>query len=247
MKKSLTRRTFIKNGAYATLAAGVTSTLGCGGNGGNGNGRLTFQSRRQAVVIGSGFGGSVAALRLGEAGISTALIERGKHWVYSGESSYPTLADLAQGDKRTTWMSDFDAITGQIPMTRYAGMLERITGDTVDSIVGAGLGGGSLVYGGVLLQPRQDLFEAVFPYINYADMNSTYYPRVLSRVSGGTVPDAILNHDTLCVFGVDSLGRYWKDSLLSNGITLGYSKVPKERKLEFDKVIASFRNKRKDK
>ena len=59
--------------------------------------------------------------------------------------------------------------------------------------------------------------------------------------------NAILNYDTLCISGIDSLGRHWKDSLLSNGITLGYSKVPKERKLEFDKAISSFRSKRKDK
>ncbi len=32
------------------------------------------------VVIGSGFGGSVAALRLAEKGYSVAVIERGKRW-----------------------------------------------------------------------------------------------------------------------------------------------------------------------
>ena len=54
---------------------------------------------------------------------------------------------------------------------------------------------------------------------------------------------ALLNHDTLCIKGVDSLGRYWKDSLMSNGITLGYTRVPKEKKLEYDKYISSFRSK----
>ena len=34
-----------------------------------------------AIVIGSGFGGSVAALRLAEAGVQTVLLERGKRWI----------------------------------------------------------------------------------------------------------------------------------------------------------------------
>jgi hypothetical protein len=33
-----------------------------------------------AVVIGSGFGGSIAALRLGEAGVDTVVLERGRRW-----------------------------------------------------------------------------------------------------------------------------------------------------------------------
>ena len=193
MKKNLSRRSFIKNSAYASLAAGLSSTLGCG-SGSKSNGKLPF-STRQAVVIGSGFGGSVAALRLGEAGISTALIERGKYWAYTDEDSFPTLASGFAGDKRTTWLSDFDANTGQIPVERYTGMLERVPGDTTYGVVGAGLGGGSLVYGGVLLQPKQEIFEQVFPHISYAEMDAVYYPRVLNLVSGGPIPDDILATD----------------------------------------------------
>ncbi|WP_375562958.1 hypothetical protein ACE193_10675 [Bernardetia sp. OM2101] len=58
---------------------------------------------------------------------------------------------------------------------------------------------------------------------------------------------AILNKDTLCISGIDSLGKYWKDSLLSNGTTLGYSKVSEERKVDFDKALSSFRSKRTEK
>ncbi len=73
-KSSFSRRKFIKGGTYATLAAGLSSTIGCGGSSSDAH----ISSRTQAVVIGSGFGGSVSALRLGQAGISTMLLERGK-------------------------------------------------------------------------------------------------------------------------------------------------------------------------
>ena len=188
MTKKVSRRSFIKNTTYAGMAAGITSTLGCG------SGEIpTVVTVKKAVVIGSGFGGSVAALRLGQAGISTALVERGQHWKYTGEDSFPTLADSAQGDKRTTWLDEFDASSGQIPVERYTGMLERVNGDTMYGICGAGLGGGSLVYGGVLLQPKQEVFDMAFPHIDYAQMDSVYYPRVLDIVSGGSIPDDILN------------------------------------------------------
>ena len=193
MKKPFTRRSFMKNSAYSSLAAGVGATIGCGSDKKDkGN---TVVSETQAVVIGSGFGGSVAALRLGEAGISTLLIERGKYWEYTDENSFPTVASNAMGDKRTTWLSDVDATYGSIPVERYTGMLERVQGDTTYGVCGAGLGGGSLVYGGVLLQPPEEIFEQAFPHISYAEMDAVYYPRVLNRVSGGPIPDDILNSD----------------------------------------------------
>lgn len=88
--------------------------------------------------------------------------------------------------------------------------------------------------------------DSTLLYITKSD-NTPNYEQIRKQGQYYDRFNAILNHDTLCLFGVDSLGRHWKDSLLSNGITLGYSKVPQERKLEFDQAIASFRSKRKDK
>lgn len=50
------------------------------------------------VVIGSGFGGAVAACRLAEAGYKTVLIERGRWW---SRSDYPgmTQKDLLWSEK----------------------------------------------------------------------------------------------------------------------------------------------------
>ncbi|BFM07845.1 GMC family oxidoreductase N-terminal domain-containing protein [Halioxenophilus aromaticivorans] len=187
--KKMNRRGFVKSGLAAGAAASAFST-------GLAKAQWlapTLYTYRRSVVIGSGFGGSVAALRLGEAGIATALIERGKSWQYQGEDTFPLVAAAAtEADGRTTWLGDMDGATGQYPVSKYTGMLERIQGDTVPSVVGAGLGGGSLVYGGVLLQPRRDIFNEVFPQLDYDMMDSVYYPRVLAMVSGGKIPRDIL-------------------------------------------------------
>ncbi|MBA53943.1 MAG: cholesterol oxidase [Pseudomonadales bacterium] len=189
--KKLNRRKFIKSSAIlgAAAGAGLNSQFLHAKDG-----IPTYKMKTTAVVIGSGFGGSVASLRLGEAGIDTILVERGQNWSYKGPETFPTVASSYIGDPRTTWLDTVDANTGQIPIERYTGLIERVRGDTTISQCGAGLGGGSLVYGGVLLQPQQDVFEQVFPYLDYHAFDSTYYPRVLDLVSGGSIPEDILNN-----------------------------------------------------
>lgn len=185
--KKLNRRKFLKGSAAVGAAVGMKTTLV--------NAQTsapTYESRVEAAVIGSGFGGSVAALRLGEAGLSTALIERGQYWQHTGPDSFPTVANIA-GDGRTTWLDTVDGASGMMPVPRYTGMLERVQGDTITGSCGAGLGGGSLVYGGVLLKPKQEVFEQVLPSISFYEMDTIYYPRVLEKVSGGPIPDDILN------------------------------------------------------
>lgn len=187
--KNINRRHFIKGSAYLGAATGgLSSSLAKAAFA-----PPTAYSHQKCVVIGSGFGGSVTALRLAKAGHSTALIERGRWWPYVGENSFPVIASAQEGDGRTTWLSNVDATSGQLPVSRYTGLLERIPGDTSHAVVGAGLGGGSLVYGGVLLKPRRDIFETALPNINFSQMENVYYPRVLSKVSGGSIPEDILN------------------------------------------------------
>ena len=67
----------------------ASSLLGwdCGdasGNGGNGS----------AIVIGSGFAGWVAALRLGQAGIAATVLERGQQWTLPGPDTFPTTTNF---------------------------------------------------------------------------------------------------------------------------------------------------------
>ena len=92
------------------------------------------------LVIGSGFGGSVAALRLAQKGYSVAVIERGRRY---RDEDLPTSAwDL----RRFVWA----------PALGLRGIMRNAPFRHVFSSSQTGVGGGSLVYGGVLFraQPR---------------------------------------------------------------------------------------------
>src|SRR5262245_17148626 len=95
------------------------------------------------AVVGSGFGGSVAALRLAEKGYRVAVLEKGKRW-QSGD--FP----------RTNWNLRKYLWA---PKLRCFG-IQAITW-LRDTLVlhGAGVGGGSLVYAGTLLEPPESVFD----------------------------------------------------------------------------------------
>ena len=95
------------------------------------------------VIIGSGFGGSVAALRLSEKGYRVAVLEVGKRW-------RPTDFPRSNWDaKRYLWAPLFGCRGPQrMQLTRHALVLG-----------GAGVGGGSLIYGNTLYEPGPEFFE----------------------------------------------------------------------------------------
>ncbi len=96
------------------------------------------------VIIGSGFGGSVSAMRLTEKGYQVLVLERGKR--YRDE-------DFA----RTTW-NIWKYLW--LPAARCFGILQISPFRDVLVLHGAGVGGGSLGYANVLMEPTDELFAA---------------------------------------------------------------------------------------
>ncbi|HEX2096224.1 MAG TPA: GMC family oxidoreductase [Solirubrobacterales bacterium] len=95
------------------------------------------------VVVGSGFGGSVSALRLAEKGYSVAVIECGKRF---GDKDFP----------RSTW--DLRRYFWA-PRLGLRGIFRLSTFKDVAVVSGSGVGGGSLGYANTLYVPPSPFFE----------------------------------------------------------------------------------------
>ncbi len=149
--------------------------------------------RARVVIIGTGFGGAVTALRLAQAGIPSVMLERGRRWTLTSANN--TFARLLAPDGRSAWFESTTNLpfgpTFRIP--RYAGVLERVRGNGIDLYAGAGVGGGSLVYGGMVVTPRESAFTRVYPSaIPYAEMRDVYYPRAAAMLRTTTIPDDVI-------------------------------------------------------
>ncbi len=69
-------------------------------------------------------------------------------------------------------------------------------GTGMTAYFGAGVGGGSLVYGGITYQPPRELFHRVFPKsINYEELDRVYFPRVREMLNATPIPKDILETD----------------------------------------------------
>ncbi|PTA44410.1 FAD-dependent oxidoreductase [Micromonospora sp. RP3T] len=107
--------------------------------------------RYDVVVIGSGFGGSVTALRLAEKGYSVGVLEAGRRFA---DEEFPKTSWQA---RRFLWAPRLGCFGLQrITLLRSA---DRKAGGGVLVLSGAGVGGGSLVYANTLYEPL-DAFYA---------------------------------------------------------------------------------------
>jgi len=95
------------------------------------------------VVIGSGFGGSVAALRLTEKGYKVAVLEAGRRF---SDKDFP----------KTSWRLNRFLF---MPRLGLRGIQRIHVLPDVLVLAGAGVGGGSLVYANTLYKPPASYFE----------------------------------------------------------------------------------------
>ncbi|MGK5534231.1 FAD-dependent oxidoreductase [Streptomyces sp. URMC 129] len=95
------------------------------------------------IVVGSGFGGSVAALRLSEKGYRVAVIEAGRR--FADDEFAKTSWNL----RRYLWA----------PRLGFFGIQRLHLLNNVMVMAGAGVGGGSLVYANTLYRPLKPFYE----------------------------------------------------------------------------------------
>lgn len=146
----------------------------------------------KVLIIGSGFGGAISAWRLAQAGIASTVLERGSYWPISKDRA--TFSDETIPDGRGYWhnkkiklLNGFTAYVDD-----FGGVMDITSYENIDVWRGACVGGGSVIFTGVMIQPKQKYFDALFQgTVDYKSMNDKYYPLVRQMLNLNSMPDDI--------------------------------------------------------
>ena len=124
------------------------------------------------VIVGSGFGGSVSALRLAEKGYSVLVIEKGKR--FEAEDFPKTNLNL----KKWLWL----------PSMRFFGIFKLTFFKHVGIVSGVGVGGGSLVYANTLPVPQKAFYNSG-SWVGLADWQTELEPfyRIAEKMLGAAI------------------------------------------------------------
>ena len=124
------------------------------------------------IVIGSGFGGAPVAARLAAAGYRVLVLERGRRWAVE---DYPR-------DPHDPWIwDDF------FPELRHGWFDFRLF-PNMAVVQGAGVGGGSLVYANISIDPKRETFDRGWPPEIGFDMLRPHLDAVKAMLRNEKVP-----------------------------------------------------------
>ncbi|WP_069162673.1 GMC oxidoreductase [Nocardia altamirensis] len=173
-QSSLNRRALLAHGA--AIAAGAFSApllLPA-------RARAETRTHRQAIVIGTGFGGAIASYRLAAAGVDVLTLERGRAWTQSDDAIVFDSA-LDYRDPQWVW---------EPTVSHTAGLVQPYIAGSVNIATAACIGGGSIVYAGATVPPVRRYFDKIFPKdLSYDELESVYWPRVTARLAAAPVPE----------------------------------------------------------
>jgi len=119
-----------------------------------------------AVIVGSGFGGSVTAYRLAEAGLRVCVLERGKAYP---PGSFPR----SPLEMKNNFWDPSEGLHGAFNIWSFRGL---------EAVISSGLGGGSLIYANVLIRKdekwfvKEDIRQGGYEYwpVTRADLDPHY-------------------------------------------------------------------------
>ena len=143
------------------------------------------------AIVGSGFGGSVSALRLSEKGYSVVVLEMGKRWK---REDFP----------KSTW--DVRKYLWR-PWLGMYGILQMTLVKDAFFLHGAGVGGGSLVYANTLLVPPPSAFgDARWVGLDWKATLEPHYTTA-KRMLGAVPSEVVVETDRMLKEIAEEMGR----------------------------------------
>lgn len=185
---SLSRRRFL--GA----AAGVAASAMAGGilaDAAARNPRTAGRAFYQAIVVGSGYGGGVTALRLAQAGVQTLILEKGRLWDATDDDG-KRFTRMLPADTRASWFSDVPpslvpsyqgismsqlAKNAPSPQPLQAGICDKSVHGAHNVFRGIAVGGGSMVNAAIAAVPTAAQIREALPDVGVSQFSKIYLER----------------------------------------------------------------------
>ena len=157
------------------------------------------------ILIGTGYGNAVAAERLAKAGHKVLMLEMGLDWEgYKQQNPDFKFYKMTSPGKESTWMKNKSQAPIELgnyfsKFDKFTGILEREDFENIKIYLGKGIGGGSLVNGGMTVTPDRNYFKTIFDAIGVDipvnEFYNTYFPMANKNLGKQDIPDDIYNSD----------------------------------------------------
>jgi cholesterol oxidase len=132
---------------------------------------VSAEEHADVVIVGSGFGGAVAACRLASSDRTVVVLERGRDW--SNTKTPQRFRDYLYSSRMPQLLN---------------GWLDIRWLDQMVVATGAGVGGGSLIYANVCVDAPDLVFRSGWPSEITADEMKRYYDKVTKVLQPQTIP-----------------------------------------------------------
>lgn len=136
----------------------------------------------EAVVIGTGFGGAVNGCRLSKKWPGRVLIlERGKRYP---KGSFPRSPhDMSKNFWNVPEEDSSKTRPKKLSKLNQTGLFDIRNYKNMDVVISAGLGGGSLIYANVFLEPPDHIFDERWP-ANVKKKSLISYYKIVKEIFG---------------------------------------------------------------
>jgi cholesterol oxidase len=158
-----------------------------------GQSRSAARRHYTAIVVGSGYGGGVSALRLGQAGVDSLIVEKGRLWD-SPDADGKRFSKVLPADTRAGWFTpvppslvpSFMGVSmesvASSPQPVQAGICDKVIHGSHNVFRGIAVGGGSMVNAAIAAIPTPAQVQKTFPDIDTSQFLGTYIGRAKSML-----------------------------------------------------------------